>query len=185
VENGRKSGRKRTGDNPVRLVERPATTIPDSKPSSTTNVGADATPVSSGSNGHYPAAGNGSVRVHADVRADTARGGELAPIDEHVSSRGVRPHSPGVNPSLTAAQASKHATFAPASEEKKGKTIKDIFSLGGGGGAGVKRSRTLPTKRRDRGEDQVTVQEVAGMGGGGSGAKVLKKKGSVGQLRGK
>lgn len=178
----------RPGDDPIRLVERPATTILDSKPNLTTNVLSGAPSAFSGKNVHYPAAGNGgSVRVPADVRADAARGGELAAIDEHVPSRerGVHPYSTGVNPNLTAAQASKHATFTPAAEEKKGKTIKDMFSLGGSGGAEVKRSRTLPSKRPNRGgEGEGTVQEVGGVGGG-TGVRVLRKKGSAGQLRGK
>ena len=177
----------RPGDNPVRLVERPATTIPDSKSNLNPNIASDVASAFSGTHGeYYSAIGNESVRVSADVHANAARGRELSPVNEHVSphERGVHPHGSRLNSNLTAAQASKHATFTPAAEEKKGKSIKDIFSLGGG--AGVRRSRTLPTKRPARGEDgEATGQEAAGMGGGGIGGRVLRKKGSTGQLRGK
>ena len=178
----------RPGDNPIRLVEQSVTTIPDSKPNVTANVTSGAGSAFSGTTSQYrPAVGNGSVPVSADVHANTARGGDLTPINEHVSARerGVHPHSSKVNPNLTAAQASKHTAFTPQAEEKKGKSIKDMFSLGGGGGAGVKRSRTLPTKRPARGDGEATGQEVAVMGGSGTGGRVLRKKGSAGQLRGK
>jgi hypothetical protein len=172
----------RPGDNPVRLVEKSITTVPDSKHNLTTNVISGAPSAFPGANGHHP--GNASVRVSSDVHANTTRGGELTTVNEHVTSRerGVHAHSSGVNPNLTAAQASRHAAFTPPAEEKKGRTIKDMFSLGGGGGAGVKRSRTLPTKR-STGEE--TGQEVAGMEGRGIGGRVLRKKGSTGQLKGK
>jgi len=178
----------RPGDNPIRLVEKSVTTIPDSKPNLTANVVSGAPSAFSGTNGHHPAVGNASVRVSADVHANTTRGGELTTVNEHVTSRkrGVHPHSSGVNHNLTAAQASKHAAFTPPAEEKKGRTIKDMFSLGGGGGAGVKRSRTLPTKRPAQGgEGEATGHDVAGMEGRGIGGRVLRKKGSAGQLKGK
>jgi len=161
----------------IRLVEQSITTIPDSKPKSP-----PMSPLAlvSGTTSEYrPTVGNGSVPVSADVHANTARGGDLMPINEHVSARehGVHPHSSRVNPNLTAAQASKHAAFTPQAEEKKGKSIKDMFSLGGGGGAGVKRSRTLPTKRPARGDGEATGKEVAVIGGSGTGGRVLRKKG--------
>ena len=162
----------RPGDNPVRLVERSATTIQDSKFNLTTNVlGSTA-----------GAFGNGSIQVFTDVHANPARRGELTPVNEHVASRehGFHPHGSGMNPNLTAAQASRHAAFTPAAEEKRGKTIKDMFSLGSGSGAGVKRSRTLPTKRPARGEDETTGQEVAGKGDVVLRGRVLRKKGSTG-----
>jgi len=177
----------RPGDNPVRLVERPATTVPDSK--TNLNIVSDTASAFSGTNGqYYSAIGNGSVRVFTNVHPNASRGGELAPVNEHVSARehGVHPHSSGLNPNLTAAQASKHATFIPAAEERKGRSIKDLFSLGGGGGAGVKRRRTLPSNRLSRGgEGEATGQEAAGMGVGRSGGRVLRRKASAGQLEDK
>jgi hypothetical protein len=171
----------RPGDNPIRLVERSASTIPDSRPNLTSNAPAS---VFSGQDSYHPAVGNGSIRVPADVHADAARGGEFATVNEHVTSRerGIHPHSSGLNPNLTAAQASKHAAaLTPAAEEKKGKTIKDLFSFGGGGGAGVKRRRTLPSKRSDRGgEGERNAQEAVG-----NGPRLLRRKGSAGALRGK
>ena len=176
----------RPGDNPVRLVEKSVSTTPDSNPNLATNVISGAPSAFPGTNGHYPAVGNAGVRLSADVHANTTRGGELTAVNEHVTSheRGVHPHSSGVNPNLTAAQASKHAVFTPPAEEKKGRTIKDMFSLGSGGGAGVKRRRTLPTHRPTQGEGEATGQEVAGMERR-IGGRVLRKKGSVGQLKGK
>lgn len=178
----------RPGDKPVRLVEKSVATIPDSKSNLSANVISGAPSAFPGTNGHYPAVGNASVRVSTDVHANTTRGGELTAVNEHVSphEHGVRPHSSGVNPNITAAQASKHTASTPPAEEKKGRTIKDMFSLGGGGGAAVKRSRTLPTHRRTRGgEGEATGQEVAGMEGRNIGGRVLRKKGSAGQLKGK
>lgn len=179
----------RPGDNPIRLVERTATTIPDSKSNTTANIASDVTSAFSGPHGqYYTAVGNGNVRVSNDAQANATRGRELAPVNDHVSAHepGVHPHSPGLNPNLTAAQASKHATFTQAAEERKGMSIKDMFSLGGGGGAGVKRSRTLPTKRPARGvEGEAAGQEAAVPGARGIGGRVLRKKGSASQLRGK
>ncbi len=173
----------RPGDNPVRLVEH---SVADSKPNLTGNVISGAPSAFPGTNGYYPAVGNASVRLSADVYANTTRGGELTAVDEHVTSRErwFHPHSSGVNPNLTAAQASKHAAFTPPAEEKKGRTIKDMFSLGGGGGAGVRRRRTLPNHRPTRGEGEATGQGEAGTEGR-TGGRVLRKKGSAGQLKSK
>ena len=173
----------RPGDNPVRLVEQ---SVADSKPNLIANDISGAPSAFPGTNGHYAAVGNASVRLSTNVHANTTRGGELTAVNEHVSSheRGVRPHSSGVNPNLTAAQASKHAAFTPPAEEKKGRTIKDMFSLGGGGGAGVKRRRTLPNHRPTRGEGEATGQGEASMEGR-PGGRVLRKKWSAGQLKSK
>jgi hypothetical protein len=176
----------RPGDKLVRLVEKSVATVSDSKQNLTANVISGAPSAFPGTNGHHPAVGNASARVSSDIHGNTTRGGELTAVNEHVSSRehGVHPHSSRVNPNLTAAQASKHTAFTPPAEEKKGRTIKDMFSLGGGGGAGVKRSRTLPSNRRTRGrEGEATGQEVAGMEGRNIGGRVLRKKGSAGQLK--
>ena len=178
----------RPGDKQVRLVEKSVATISDSNPNLTTNGISGAPSAFPGTSGHYLAVGDASAGLSADVHVNTTRRGELTAVNEYVSSRehGVHPHSSGMNPNLTAAQASKHTASTPLAEEKKGRTIKDMFSLGGGSGAGVKRSRTLPTHRPARGgEGEATGEEVAGMGGRNSGGRVLRKKGSAGQMKGK